>query len=301
MRVFKKILILLICLALLVLIITIAYWALFPENSPTWTGFDSYDETTQGPRAKTLWDWLDLLVIPIFLALAAWWLQRAENKRTQELEADRQQQTSLDSYFDFMTELLSNNNLQTADKDRYRSIARTRTIALLRLLDGERKSQVLQFLYESELINEDPIVQLRGADFRSCNLKGASLQNAELRGVYFEYSDLEGSNLSEADLRGSDFSFSNFSNANLDDTNLHQANLSGAIFHNTDLTSADISQTILEYADLSKAKIIKKQTSGLTSSRNTILPGTPRNNRFVILLRKNISRRHFLRNRLSKG
>jgi hypothetical protein len=58
----------------LILLISIGYWAVMPNNAPEWVGFGPYDENLSGPRAKTLWDWLDLLIVPTFLALGAWFL-----------------------------------------------------------------------------------------------------------------------------------------------------------------------------------------------------------------------------------
>ena len=46
----------------------IAYWAITAYTAPQWTGFGPYDENASGPRAKTLWDWMELLIIPVVLA-----------------------------------------------------------------------------------------------------------------------------------------------------------------------------------------------------------------------------------------
>ena len=68
---------------------------------PTWTGF----------RNKTVWDWLQLLIVPLVLAiitLAFTWQQdarqqRIENQRAESdrgLEEQRAQQDTLQSYLD---------------------------------------------------------------------------------------------------------------------------------------------------------------------------------------------------------
>jgi len=83
---------------LVIVVSIIAYWAVNPSNSPAWTGFGPYDENLNGPRAKTLWDWLDLLIVPIFLAVGAWLLSAADKEIELKIEADRQNQNVLISF-----------------------------------------------------------------------------------------------------------------------------------------------------------------------------------------------------------
>jgi hypothetical protein len=52
-------------LALLVLLAGLIVWG-WSGNAPAWTGFG-------GEPAKTLWDWLQLLIVPAVLALGALW------------------------------------------------------------------------------------------------------------------------------------------------------------------------------------------------------------------------------------
>jgi hypothetical protein len=68
--------------------------------------------------------------------------------------------------------------------DSLRAVARARTLSVLTRVDGERKSSVLQFLYESGLLGGGrTVVALRGADLRGANLNGATLQGADLSGA----------------------------------------------------------------------------------------------------------------------
>jgi uncharacterized membrane protein len=44
-----------------------------------WTGFGDYrDPSGNYQRAKTFWDWLELLIVPITLAIGAWLLNRTD-------------------------------------------------------------------------------------------------------------------------------------------------------------------------------------------------------------------------------
>ena len=101
--------------------------------------------------------------------------------------------------------------------DETRSVARARTLAALKNLNGPRKGILLQFLYEGGLINnqqssdkiQNPIIDLSGADLSDASLRNTTLRNA----------DLSNANLSGADLSG----------AVLIDANLNAANLNKAL------------------------------------------------------------------------
>jgi uncharacterized protein YjbI with pentapeptide repeats len=171
------------------------------------------------------------------------------------LESDRQRQQILDDYFAYISELLLAEHLsQETGLNLARELARTRTLTALRLLDGKRKAQVLQFLYEARLIDADPIIDLNGADFRDAFLDEATLSKAELRGVYFPGASIRHATLSGADLRGSDFSNVDFDGSNLTDVRFVQARLDGA-----DLRTATLKNTDLSEVNLDKVKMTNEQ------------------------------------------
>lgn len=193
-----------------------------------WTGFGVSERVVEGyAPAKTLWDWLDLLLVPLLLAVAAKWLEHSRKASELAVEEDRQRQRTLDDYLKAMMEMLAGEQLSAAASDPARSIARTRTLTALRALDGSRKAQLLQFLYEAGLIGTDPIVVLIGADFTAADLDGAVLRGAEMRGVHFERASFRNAILLGADLRGCNFSDADLSGADLSEAKLAQANLAG--------------------------------------------------------------------------
>jgi hypothetical protein len=211
-----------------------------------WTGFGPrVDSDGKAIPAKTLWDWLDLLLVPLLLALAAWWLEGSRKASELRVELDRQRQKTLDNYLESMNQMLVQQKLPGQASGAARSIARTRTLAAVRSLDGGRKAQVLQFLYEAGLIGSDPVVQLNGADFSHAELDEAVLRHAELRGVHFQFASLRNSTLVDADLRGSDFTRADFGGADLERTNFTQAILTDAIVSREALASAITDQAIL--------------------------------------------------------
>src|SRR5260221_1905756 len=172
-----------------------AYWF-------NWTG--------AGFTKKTFWDWMQLLIIPVALAVVAIWFNRVERRNEQAISSDNQQEGALQSYLDKMSDLLLKEGLRQSETNaEVRNIARARTLTVLRKLDGKRKGSLLQFLYEAGLIDKDNcVIQLGGADLRGIDLRGIKLRNSNLGNV----------DLSEADLRMADLSY-----AFLDDTNLSSA------------------------------------------------------------------------------
>ena len=88
---------------------------------------------------KTLWDWLDLLIIPVALGLGALWVNRIsqrneqrradrENQIEREIASERNQEAALQAYLDRMTDLLLKENLRKSQpEDEVRTVARTRT------------------------------------------------------------------------------------------------------------------------------------------------------------------------------
>src|SRR5258708_5165957 len=139
-----------------------------------WTGFNGNIKS-----GKTLWDWMQLLFIPVVLAVAGFWFnhrerkaaeKRADNERKaaerraeaeQEIEQQRaksardiaegnQQEAALQEYINKMSELLLHENLRKSKpEEEVRKIARVRTLTVLPRLNGDRKRSVLEFLYEA--------------------------------------------------------------------------------------------------------------------------------------------------------
>jgi uncharacterized protein YjbI with pentapeptide repeats len=255
------------------------------------TGFGEYDDpnTPEVDReARKLWEWLDLLLVPAILAIGGLLFSRAERRaerenqeqqtRTEqeareqrdqterEIALDRQRENALQAYLDRMAELLLKEGLRASDEDaEVRAVARARTLAVLRGLDGTRKGLLVEFLRESNSIDiSGPIVRLNGA-----NLSGAELHFAELGFAFLCGADLSDADLSEANLSGADLSEANLSGANLVDAmlagaDLAGANLSGANLFVADLSGANLFAANLLGADLDDAKLSKARYNEYT-------------------------------------
>jgi uncharacterized protein YjbI with pentapeptide repeats len=247
-------------------VVFVGYWLNW-----TWTGFDA----TVGPNVlqyqptKTLWDWMQLLIVPFVLAIGAFLFNFTTSQNEQkialqrdqtehEVALDNQRETLLQAYLDRMSELLLLHHLRHSDPhSEVRYIARARTLTVLPRLDASRKGSLIKFLYESSLID---VVNLSGANLSraylsEARLNRANLNEANLSGVILNLADLSEANLSGANLSEADLSLSNLSDANLSGAILRMANLRDAILNRVNLNWADLSEARLTSADMSEASL----------------------------------------------
>lgn len=228
-----------------------------------WTGLNGYKNistaTTSPPKItttvtyqprKTLWDWLQLLIIPAVLAVAGYainlTISRAEQAATKQRDTteraiaqDNLREALLQAYIDNMSDLLLIHNLrESKPEDEARNVATARTFTVLRRLDAVRKGSVLWFLYESGLIDvafDKGIIDLSEADLREAYLREASLSGVDLHYACLSKADLSGAFLSEANLVGV-----NLEGADLREADLCEANLCAAILNDVYLDRANL-------------------------------------------------------------
>jgi len=243
------------------------------------------------PIGKTLWEWLDLLVVPAILAFGGLWFSRlereaekrqaiaerkAEDRRAdvdRDIVEDRQQADALQMYLDRMTELLLEKELLTSEKKEVRDVARVRTLAVLRGLNGIRKGELVKFLYEAGLIfSDNTAVDLSEADLIKADLIRAKLNGAYLSRAYLINANLALANLSGAVLSGAVLSGADLISANLNGADLSEANLHGVTLGGADLSGANLSGAInVSYHELSLAESLE----GATLPDGTIYHGLP--------------------------
>jgi uncharacterized protein YjbI with pentapeptide repeats len=224
---------------------------------------------------------LDSFLGPLILvAIGAFFIYRQVALRwpvIQELEVQerRRGEDALDSYFDRMQQWVLDTDKPLADSqpgDQRRTLARTRTLAILQRLDPNGKRDVLQFLREHGLISGDtPVLRLHAADLSNANLADLALIGTNLNEVNLSGADLScvqmcgfaGNSASwgKAIERGggpedlmqpltpAKLSGANLSDAILTRTTLAGCNLIGANFAGADLDRAD-----LRAADLREAR-----------------------------------------------
>jgi hypothetical protein len=138
-----------------------------------WTGFGD----------NKLWEWLNLLILPVTLVLGANLISMEQNRRgLREGEAqhqndlhiaeDNRQEEVLDAFIDLMMQLLLEKNLRASvPGSDIREVARIHTLTALRRLNTTRQQILLQFLDEAGLIHQDnPLINLSGIDLSGIQL-----------------------------------------------------------------------------------------------------------------------------------
>jgi uncharacterized protein YjbI with pentapeptide repeats len=249
----------------------------------SWTGF----------RGKTVWDLLQLLIVPLALAVIGLWFaaqqdarqQQIENQRAeaeQQLAEQRAQDEALQAYLDQMSQLMLERKLLEAEPgDPVHTLAQARTSTVILRLNAEHNDSVTRFLIDSGLavsseasaglLRKIPLshatlsdAHLPNADLFKADLFKADLSNALLGDANLSDAYLLGANLSDADLSGADLRGADLSVADLRGADLERANLS-----NADLSFSNLRYTLLFGANLSEADLTN--VSGVTSEELNLM------------------------------
>jgi hypothetical protein len=255
---------------------------------------------------ELLWRWLELLIIPVVLAVGAFWFNRQERRAQNAIETRRQESAQalareerdsdreiaedraredvLQRYLDRMSELVLDKNLRDSKRgDAVRATARARTLTALRSLDGGRKGELVRFLCDSDLIGElvreeseydrvENIIDLQfanlsGARLGSVNLVNANLFHANLSDANLHGANLSGANLVGAHLVNATLVIADLSGANLVGAHLVNATLFRATLVNADLSGTDLSGANLRGAILSGTILSRAHLRGANLSR----------------------------------
>lgn len=246
----------------------------------SWTGF----------AGKTIWDWLDLLIVPLVLSVTAFLLNRSLKDNEQLIAEDNLLEAELQSYFESISKWLIEKDLRNAAPDSDLCLmSRALTLRAFRRLNDQRKKALLLFLCEADLVTGDaPVISLKDADLKGLDLAGeylsginlreAKLERADFSGAIlvdanFDYAHLSEVNLRKSNLRGAFLNFADLRQANLKDANLKNAELYKTDLKQADLRGADFNEADLSLADLSGATVDDfAQLEKASSLEDMILP-----------------------------
>ena len=245
-------------------------------------------------RDKTAWQWLELVLVPLFLAVLAGVievgaqlregareeaLQRREDDREdalQERQDDQNRQEALIEYLGSMAELMTDkyltvdddqadellNPLQQETRRAAQLAARGLTRATVTKLNGVRNGQIVTFLAQPSL----------EGIYRSDVLVGIALENADLRLAFLGRANLNGANLNGANLNGANLNGANLNGANLNGANLNGTDLSAASLIGSSFTDVNLRNAILSDVNLRNASLIGSDLFGI-DLRNASLIG----------------------------
>lgn len=247
-------------LPLLLLLLIIANVAIVSNwiSNFKWSGF----------QKKSFWDWLQLLIVPLMLALGAFYLNSAADFRDSQIAQERKQQEILTDYFSKMQGLIvetkkskqTPGSKESNSEERllleFRPTAKALTLSVLEQLDGKRKGKVITYLAESQLITVDnnklypqPEINLYGANLAGMVLNDVDqveTVNKRRLGVAITGADMTDSTIKNVRLFvGSQLRESKFIQANLTDVYFTNADMQGVQFIKSQMTGVDFSNTIL--------------------------------------------------------
>lgn len=256
-------------------------------NASTWSRFQVVEKIAIP---------LTIAVLGTIFSFVQWQVDVTRGEREQKLAYERQEQeqlTTLDNqrhqilsgYLDQMTRLLLVENSGEADpsiilklSDEAKPIARARTLSTLRQLDGERKGQLLKFLYEAGLIGGQCQLNPKTLNAENCQPSALDLDGARLDETVFERPiPLPGVDLTEAflpkaklpeiDLTRAEMQKANLNGANLEKAILFEAQMENirlveAILVDANLSTANLTGAVLEKANLQGARLADAKLSG---------------------------------------
>lgn len=220
-----------------------------------WTGFGE----------KKLWDFLDLLIVPLILAIGGYAFQEITKMKESNQSTDKYHQDILINYLNDMTKLLENGLLNVEDiNDSKFIIAQGKTLITLESLDPIRQHLVLQFLKAAHL---NPLSKLKiskgcysgekalNGILYQAQMSGASLMKMDLSNTVMMCANFKDSNLAGSNLSESEFNIADFTGANLTDVNFTHSILFNANFTDAILKNADFTGTLIGGTNLTNTQI----------------------------------------------
>ena len=265
-----------------------------------------------GVGDKTIWDWVNLLVLPIILTIGGYWFaaeqdarqqqiedqraaraQQMEDRRVEEerkleeqraqvqreIEEQRTQDTALQMYLDQMSVLMLEKKLRSSEEDsEVYTLARARTITALGRLDPSHRVQIVQFLVEGKLVQgiegKNPVISLEGANLGNIDAPAdTNLSGAILSDANLSNALLDGADLSGADLSGADLTDANLSGAKLGDADLRDADLRWAVLNDANLHGVKLNGAELGETDLTEAVMKDADLRGAEELSEAYLSG----------------------------
>ncbi|CAF3379838.1 unnamed protein product [Rotaria socialis] len=207
-------------------------------------------------------------------------IARINREHDQSLANELRKQTVYDTYIDDISRLLLRRDFNRSDSS-YLKIIRTKTLSTLRQLEIERKREIILFLYENELIqnNKYPIEELVALDngdligiefkhsmtFR-CELVNLYLASILVSNIIFNdcqlrNADFNGASMVQATFNDSIMSSGNFMNSDLTGASFNENNMRNIKFAGATLTRARICNSILEQVDFTNADLIESNAN----------------------------------------
>ncbi len=250
----------------------------------------------QGLKGKTFWNWLDLLVAPLLIAVSAAGVTVSWNslahKKASELEKTRYNQQLVKDYTDAVQILLLDQYHHEEDKlpvilpEEVATFIKSYTGTTLKALGGDPEKEndiqqigiITNFLKRSEIGFISDILEVIPPEISEiCDQEPSAEKTREYRGflcdINLEKANLEGIQLNRGILGAARLFEADLTKANLDKSYLQEAHLVKATLKNASLIGADLTGANLGGADLTEANLDSAKLRG--SKLNSALDRDP--------------------------
>lgn len=223
----------------------------YQESNPATPPFSSLK--------KPLWDWLDLLIVPVILFIGGTWFSHTSEQTQQRIANERYQQELYRGYLDQISTLILDHDLKEAEEfSETRMFANSLTTSTLQDLEEERRNSLMRFLRSTGLATPEPGSEMPGGILRRGNLSNMDLSGTIMNAIDLQYARLENSDLTHAFLGAyADLRYAQFINTSLT---------------NTDFENADIDEAVFAYTNLETAKNLTDEQLATAKICNTVLP-----------------------------
>ncbi|MEH2133561.1 MAG: pentapeptide repeat-containing protein [Nostoc sp.] len=259
------------------------------EKQPENEGVEKITKKTTTDKlesAKTLWDWIGLLIPPVMVASLGWFFKDLQDKAA----TAQQHEVTLQDYLKILSEFTVDKKLMkilepkaadvpNIDPEAAISIITAKTLSLLRLFkdDIDRQASVLSFLGDIGLLKHLKNLDLSGLNFTEADLSKVNLKEANLEGIIlkkaklhcadFTKSTLTKADFTKADLTEAKFTESILTEAKFTESILTEADFRGARFQDRDFKDEDLilaggfnKEKLTEY-NIKFGKIVKWKTN----------------------------------------
>lgn len=263
----------------------------FKGNLPPDTDNTFFQRIELVEGQKTLWDWMNLVLVPVTVATLGFWFQtiqernkdereqlakeqaQAEKTRAEERVEKEQREAAVVAYLSSMSDLMVGQGLSALAKKQVKGllteeeqflldagvdVIRARTLSILRRLTDQDPTLTDGKRKASVLLflHESELIQRKvqvKTDEQEDSSAGKSL--LDLKGADLTDTPLSNTNLSYANLIDVDLSRAVLSSANLSGSDLTDANLNHVDLGGAQLINANLRNARLSYAHLNRADL----------------------------------------------
>ena len=231
-------------------------------------GFSDYTSPSgEFQRGKTIWDWMQLLVIPLILAGVAYYLANTQREKELEIAETEKSENALQNFLDYMTKLMIEHEyLDDEEFEGAARLIRARTLMVLEQLNGKQKGHLLRFLIETTLLDKEKIylnlkranltrLEFEPGGYSDFNLDGVNLDYANLAECQFHNVQMKGISMRDANLEYADFTSGSLEYILLNRSNLYNAKLGKANMFKANLQDANLEGAILQETILSRSNL----------------------------------------------